>query len=426
MSDEQVRLCLAGAALDTGNLGVSALGVSVLAGVLQRVPDARIIVFDNGRGRGQLRAVASAPLEGVQRQGAWFSKRLHRQESLIGGAILASFGSKGNRNVRAMAEATAVMDISGGDSFSDIYGVKRFSAIALRKRLALHVNTPLLLLPQTYGPFERAQNRRIARGIIQSADRAWARDPESFEVLRELAGAEYDPARHRDGVDVAFALPARQPTDPSLLAQLSPQDDSPLVGVNVSGLLCNDAAAAAQRFGLRADVLEATTTLVQRLLGVGARVVLVPHVRGDGHESDDLACAQVLARTDPDRGRVSILPPGFDASETKWCIANLDWMVGARMHATIAALSSHVPVAGFAYSGKFAGVFKRCGVGDQALDLRRLTTDELLDAVWASYESRRELAERLDGAVPSVVAKASQELDELADRVRQLAMQAAA
>jgi colanic acid/amylovoran biosynthesis protein len=421
LPDQQIRLCLVGAPLGNSNLGVSALGVSVLSGVLERMPDARIILFDNGRGRGPLEAVASEVLEGVQRQGAWFSKRLYRQESLIRGAIGASLGSKGNMNVRAMTESTAVMDISGGDSFSDIYGVKRFSAIALSKRLALHLDAPLLLLPQTYGPFAGARTRRIAQGIVQRADRAWARDPESYEILRELAGADYDPARHREGVDVAFALPPRHPTNSSLQPQLSPSDDGPLVGVNVSGLLCNDPAAAAQRFGLRADVLEATTALVRRLLDEGARVVLVPHVRGDGEESDDRACAQVLARTDPQGHRVSILASGLGASETKWCIAKLDWMMGSRMHATIAALSSRVPVAGLAYSDKFAGVFDRCGVGDQALDLRRLTTVELLDAVWASFEGRQELAGRLTRSMPSVVAMAAQEFDELVHRIRQLA-----
>ena len=53
------------------------------------------------------------------------------------------------------------MDITGGGSFSDIDGLKRFSAIALSRRLALHVDAPLLLLhPQIYGPLARMRTRR--------------------------------------------------------------------------------------------------------------------------------------------------------------------------------------------------------------------------------------------------------------------------
>ena len=420
MSERQVRLCLVGAAPDSGNLGVSALGISVLAGVLERAPDVRFIVFDNGRGRGLLQAAASEPLVGVVRQGAWFSKRLHRSESLIGGALQASLGSRRNPNIRAIAEATAVLDISGGDSFSDIYGFKRFSAIALPKRLALHLDTPLLLLPQTYGPFARTQTRRVAQTIVRRADRAWARDTESFHRLRELAGADYDPSRHRESVDVAFALPPRRPARwPREADELS--DESPVAGVNVSGLLCNDPTAAMDRFGLRANALEATIELVQRLLRFGARVLLIPHVRGKTGESDDRACQQVLARTEPDGRRVSILAPGLDASETKWCIASTDWLVGARMHATIAALSSGVAVTGFSYSDKFAGVFERCGVGEQALELRRLTSEDLVEAAWADWESREAIAARVQRSVPSVVAEASRGFDDLVSRLRQLA-----
>jgi colanic acid/amylovoran biosynthesis protein len=416
VGEPQVRLCISGAALDTGNFGVSALGISVLAGLLERLPEAQIILFDFGRGRGPLDVRLPIDAGSVQRQGAWFSKRLDQPENLITGALQAAVGLQRNPNVRALKEATAALDISGGDSFSDIYGLRRFVLVALRKRLALHLGTPLLLLPQTYGPFRDPRARSIARDILRRADRAWARDPESFQRLRELLGADFDPARHLESVDVAFALPAQRP-EPWPPADRWWIQEGPLVGLNVSGLLCNDPAVA-NRLGLRADVMAATIALIERLLADGVRVVLIPHARGGSAESDDLACQQVLARMDPTGTRLRILPDGFGASETKWFIANTDWMMGGRMHATIAALSSAVPVAGIAYSDKFAGVFQRCGVGDQALDARRLTTGDLVDAAWASWEQRGEVRHRLLREVPKVVAAAAEGFDAVTDRIR--------
>ena len=61
-----------------------------------------------------------------------------------------------------------------------------------------------------------------------------------------------------------------------------------------------------------------------------------------------------------------MLSPDLDASEVKWCISKLDWFVGSRMHATIAALSSGVPCAAIAYSRKFRGVFATLGVAVMA------------------------------------------------------------
>src|SRR5947207_15465840 len=48
-----LKLCLMGASTDTGNLGVSALCLSILHGIAQREPDADVTVFDNRRGVGR-------------------------------------------------------------------------------------------------------------------------------------------------------------------------------------------------------------------------------------------------------------------------------------------------------------------------------------------------------------------------------------
>ena len=45
-----LRICLFGAAGDTGNLGVSALMHSVLGGIARYTPEAEVTVFDNGWG----------------------------------------------------------------------------------------------------------------------------------------------------------------------------------------------------------------------------------------------------------------------------------------------------------------------------------------------------------------------------------------
>jgi len=95
--------------------------------------------------------------------------------------------------------ADAVLDISGGDSFTDLYGEKRFWDVARPKLVALALGGPLILLPQTYGPFRDERLRQIASRIVDRAKMAWARDEHSFRSLRELAGNHFDPARQLCG-----------------------------------------------------------------------------------------------------------------------------------------------------------------------------------------------------------------------------------
>src|SRR3546814_13436250 len=58
-----------------------------------------------------------------------------------------------------------------------------------------------------------------------------------------------------------------------------------------------------------------------------------------------------------DLGRaVTIMPSTFNASQIKGVIANLRFFIGARTHATIAAMSSTVPTISISYSIKARGI----------------------------------------------------------------------
>lgn len=404
-------LSLFGGPLDTGNHGVSALGISTLVNLARRAPRARMVVFDNRVTRRPLRLRFDDVVVEAHRRGARLSHRIHRGDTLGSMYLASRIAPQSNRNVRTMAASDLILDITGGDSFSDLYGARRFHLVTRPKQIALQLQRPLMLLPQTYGPFRTADARELARDVVRGATLAYARDADSFEVLQDLLGPHLDPARHRLGVDVAFSLPRRTPTLPLPLLERWRTEGREVVGINVSGLLYNDVPAARDRFGLSidyADVLSSFSRLI--LERSDAAVLLVPHVRR-GAESDDLASARLADRLGHE-DRVMVLPQ-LGACETKDVISTLDWFTGARMHATIAALSTCTPVAAVAYSAKFAGVFAGCGVPDRALDGRRLSTGELLDGLLASWEERHADRQRLRAAVPSVVAAAGEQFDHI-------------
>lgn len=406
-----VDLCVVGAPLDTGNLGVSALGLSTLAAVARRRGDTKVTLFDNGSTvREGTWSFPGGQLHVTQR-GMWLSRRLHRPESLWQMRLTSVLPRPVNANVRDMAQARAVWDLSGGDSFSDIYGSKRYAQVTNPKRVALRAGRRLVLLPQTYGPFRSPTSRTLARAIVLGASEVWARDVESHERLRDLLGDEFDPDRHRLGVDVAFTLPAMEPAE-EVLGDIRGwlADPEPVVGVNVSGLLTTQHAR--EQFGLAANHEDVLAELVGRLLDSGCRVVLVPHVLGVIGEVDNVACRRLAARLDVGP-RLAVLSDDLDAVTAKWIIGRLDWMTGARMHATIAALSSFTPVTGIAYSDKMHGVFESCGVRDQVADARRLDRTDLVDALWEGFQKRDDVRDRLGEHVPTTVRRAEATFDHL-------------
>jgi colanic acid/amylovoran biosynthesis protein len=119
-------------------------------------------------------------------------------------------------------------------------------------------------------------------GILRRAAAVWVRDADSFAFLQQALGRDFDPARHRLGVDVAVALPPGMPgvLDRDLMGWLAPERGFPLAGLNVSGLLCNDAAHARKAFGLADLHSEQTEALARGLLEATrpCGLLLVPHV----------------------------------------------------------------------------------------------------------------------------------------------------
>lgn len=418
--DGRPRLCLFGAPGDTGNLGVSALLHGTLAGLAPRIPDADLTVFDvhaNGE-RTVTDSIGHRPFS-YRVVGARLTRRVHQHESLWNLAVSTRVNLTGSPGAAALRRADAVLDISGGDSFSDLYGAKRFKVVTLPKQLALARGKALVLLPQTYGPFQHGSARERAASIVRRARMAWARDPDSYEALKELAGDGFDPARHRLGVDVAFATPSVAPPGglPEPLATWLRDDrDQPVAGLNVSGLVYFSPDPAA-RFGITLDYRDLVLRLVRRLLETStARVVLVHHLLGTGgREPDEKAQQDLLARLSPaERERVALAPSGYDVRETKWLVSRLDWFCGTRMHATIGALSTGVPAAAIAYSMKTRGVFATCDQEGYVTDARHDGVEEILDRLERAFSERAHAGERLRRALPAVFEQCGAQMDEIA------------
>jgi colanic acid/amylovoran biosynthesis protein len=413
------RLCLIGMAPDTGNLGVSALCASVLSGLFEHSPTALVTVWDGKRGVRPFVWELGGKSIKMSRCGAYHTKRIYRNECLSNIRFCALFGGLWNGGAQSICSSDAILDISGGDSFTDMYGPWRFRAVTMPKLIALERRKTLVLLPQTYGPFIKSSTRDTAQKIVRSSVMAWARDERSFEVLKDLLGDSFDPCRHRVGVDVAFGLPVAVPDEKIIAKQREWFEDefTPLVGVNVSGLLLNRLQESSVRYGFRADYRDVILAFLLRLLKESeARVLLIPHVvTPPGHYESDIEACETIASAFQGRfeNRVSVAPVVHDPCEVKWIIGQCDWFCGTRMHSTIAALSQGVPTSAISYSPKTLGVFESCSLGAHVADPRKMDTQAVVDQLWLSWLNRESARRSLDAALPQVLKCAQSQMAEI-------------
>ncbi|WP_050929924.1 polysaccharide pyruvyl transferase family protein [Aestuariivita boseongensis] len=296
--------------------------------------------------------------------------------------------------LRAVREADLVIDIGGGDSFADIYGPRRIGQMLLMKYLTHLARTPLVLAPQTFGPFKKALSSFLSRQSIRLSALTTTRDNLSTTQLRDL-GIQ---SNIIEASDVALRLPYDAPPPRA--------EGGPVrVGINVSGLLMSGGYTRNNMFGLKMDYPQLMREIVQKFANHPDKceIHLVPHVitwTGGGVE-DDRAASLKLQQEFP---FLTVAPAFASPSEAKSYIAGMDFFMGARMHACIAAFSSGVPVVPMAYSRKFAGLFGSLGY-NETVDCTTQSAEEILDHIFSAYDRRTELAKVQKAALLTGVEK---------------------
>ncbi|MBV7535970.1 polysaccharide pyruvyl transferase family protein [Duganella sp. sic0402] len=358
--------------LSSGNLGVGALtesNIAIVRGVAESLGQrVRFIVLGSGS-------------ESLPSLAAELEQAGHALENQRVRLFRSSFREQVRR-------CDLVIDIGEGDSFADIYGFKRFFFYWLSKNIVCSLGKPLILAPQTIGPFDGAAARVLAKQVMARCAKVFARDNLSSDYLKQLGVTK----NTGEAIDVAFRLPFK--------AKQFADNGKVRVGINVSGLLFNGGYTGGNQFGLSIDYPSTIRRLIKHFQALPeVEVHLVGHVIEPHMPSeDDYTRGIALAEEFPG---VIVAPVFSRPSEAKSYIAGLDYFTGARMHACIAAFSSSVPVVPMAYSRKFNGLFGTLGYNSIA-DCKADSDDVVVQKISDGYVKRDALKQQVQAGLQRV------------------------
>ena len=418
--NSKLKIGLLGASFDTGNLGVSAVAESSIKIILHKWPDAKVFLLGSGYEPKEHHLLISGRQVNVESIPIRFSKNIFLPYhfllfvmyglivKILPGSSLKKSWVKRNLYFRELYEMDLAVDITGGDSFSDIYGMHRFMLGFLQKWLAVFLKKKLFFLPQTYGPFDRKITRILAKYILKRAQIIYSRDDESLEYVTSLLGNHNNSDKVRFAPDVAFVLDSHEPTNMDIGSLKEVKNkDSVVVGLNISGLLYNGGYTQNNMFGLKTDYSEVILKITKLLLeDKSTLILLVPHVfppSGYEVESDQNACIDVYDKlSEKFANRIFVARGLYNQSEIKKIIGMCDFFIGARMHSCIAALSQKIPTVGMAYSKKFSGVFGSINAAENVIDLRNQTEEEILDSIRKNFVEREKTASQLRQVIPDI------------------------
>ncbi len=356
------RVLLLWASPTTTNLGVRALREGTAALVERVSPNATILSQNYGEGE--------APVN-----------------ICMGRSLLREFilNSKGLRSW--IKGFDLVVDTRAGDSFADIYGLRRLRQMCTMGEFVKACGVPLVLGPQTIGPFHTRAGTALGMWTLRRADTVMARDSVSADLSARL-GREVDALT----TDVVFALEQPQPKG------------SADVLLNVSGLLWNsDAHGPADKYR------RSIRTLIREIRTRGRDVTLLSHVLDSKLADNDEPTARMLQT---EFGLDHVVPTSLDDMRAVAKGANL--LIGSRMHACLNSLSVGTPSIPLAYSRKFAPLLGDLG-WDHVVDLKTsaFPAGEVLEIIDAESDLRPQVAilrSKADGLLSNAEAALRQYL----------------
>lgn len=288
--------------------------------------------------------------------------------------------------LQSYRNASAVIDLSG-DGLTETFGWRCPVSHTVPLLLACLLRVPFCLMAQTIGPFRRW--RRWFRWVFSRAAFISARDDETFRYL----SAWSLPCPVERTADVAFLLePGSRADAMAYLQSLGNFDPSkPILAITPSNLYNVRAARPGTSADLAYEYLGPVASACNALAGeAGVQVLVVPHVFGPGESYDDRRAAETLAAGL--HSRPLMVRESLSAPQLKALIACSEVFVGIRMHSVIAATSQAVPTLAIAYSPKLSRLMERLEMGQFALDLARLTVDDLtamLGQLWGTRLATR-------------------------------------
>ena len=273
------------------------------------------------------------------------------------------FGLTFNNNVLVFfKDVDIICANNGGDSYSDIYGLKRlfleFISIIIPELMGLKV----IFTPQTIGPFNTLLGKIMGAIPLLLAAKIFTRDKKGDKFLNTIGKKSI---RTRDVS--TFMQP--QKVDYTVKQNT--------IGININGLMWENTYDGLENCFDNYKIL--LKQLVDKLLEQNYNILLIPHtysITEDFCENDYKAILQFIQNY-KDESKVTYLNQEYLAPELKYIISQCDFFIGSRMHSNLAALTTSTPTAALSYSYKFEGTFKMFNVEECVINAKDMENNEI-------------------------------------------------
>jgi colanic acid/amylovoran biosynthesis protein len=327
--------------------GVEALLVSTLDGFSSVVSDASFTIVSTDPQYDQMvlgdRATALDDCAAL-----FFGRRRLAARAMLSRVYPALFPAY--HRLRKALDGADLVVATGGDMFSSDYGSRSMMRHLRVLGLAQQLGRRTAFLAQSIGPFRTKTELEAWRAVARKAGLVTVRERRSYDYVTSTAGIP------REKVvlvaDPAFTLQPARPERVAALRRSFGLDEgvSTVALAPSQGITTYSGADTLQHDAAWERVIH---HVIDRL---GAQVLLVPHVHDNRPHNDDRMIVSRLLERCGFNPRIRAALGELRAADFKGLIGSCDMVVGERMHACVAGLSSGVCTMAVGYSVKAEGM----------------------------------------------------------------------
>lgn len=374
-----------GVSYESDNLGVNALGIGAASVIFKANSNCKIAAITLGQ-KTNKKYIIPTDNGDVSVELIYFKKEQYLI-ALLEAILFRLFKVQLNSRLTGLIKnASTIYNVNEGDSFSDIYGLKRLLRHYIDSKLALIWKKPLIFLPQTIGPFKTKIGKYLSKDILVKSKKIYVRDIKANAYLKELniqSKLVFDLAVYMKPKESDISIPPKS------------------IGININGLMYLNRYGSMK--GQFSNYPKLLIDLVNQLIKNNWNIIFIPHTYNTTNpcEEDDLVSTLDFCKKNKltENKQVTIITKQFDAQEIKFILSQLDYFIGSRMHSCIGAMSSNIPTFALAYSYKFHGTFEMFQQGDSLFEVNMISNEqtiEVIDKITSRIDKREISAKKLE------------------------------
>lgn len=285
-----------------------------------------------------------------------------------------------NEYLSGIYNSDLIIDITG-DSFGDYQSLNVMS-IGLRQLPIIFFKKPLILFPQSLGPFIHFFSKIMARIILNYSKVIFIREKISLNYIRTFLK---NPKNIFFCIDTAFFL--EENTEETNYDKFYEKNNESLliIGIAASQLISSE------------KYIEIFSNLSNQIINsYGHKILLIPHVIDTiAYKNDDRIVLKKIYQNIHRKENCLIIEEDLPASILKKLIGMCDIFIGSRMHSNIASLSTNVPTIAISYSHKFLGIMELYEQGEYVLNVNTLDFNNLINCFNKICDLRYKIIEQL-------------------------------